>query len=477
MVINFSRTLTLYFWLFYRIILIIKAEDILASESNIVDYKVDSLPLEFVPGSGYVVKVEVGGQPLKLLLDPNVCGIILFENTDKICSKDDKGSCYDPYKSKTASWCVNTAVCVPGKFNYQCKETPSPSKIKELTVDSDIIKIYSIEGLESLKIAVDHKKSPYILDKVPVKLGRSLDRYDRKIFTNVDGIFGISGTNVRFPSKLFLGTDRVSEDEIVWSEKRQTGGIFTNSLIQFTIYDLKMCNTKIFGRTSSNWEAAIDLTTPYLILPKNFWMTMMSYLPVDKSCFDEGLSPRLCKLTVGNRLFPIIEFKLSESYYLNFEKVETPSITIPLENLIYDDGDSKTLLIIPDEFSDRPSYTLNPTIKFGYKVLESLNVVVDSDGYRVGLISKNQLVGSFSKCSEVPQCFGDQVYEPALNICLNPICSIWLMKRLNPEKGICETSFVAKVVITTVICALVVAELYCNFARKHILRITSRLCR
>lgn len=93
----------------------------------------------------------------------------------------------------------------------------------------------------------------------------------------------------------------------------------------------------------------------------------MTYLPVDKSCFNEGLSPRLCKLTDGNRLFPIIEFKLSESYYLNFEKVQNPPITIPLENLLYDDGTSKTILVIPDETNERPAYTLNPTIKFGYK--------------------------------------------------------------------------------------------------------------
>lgn len=60
-------------------------------------------------------------------------------------------------------------------------------------INSDIFKIYSIEGFESIKIAVDRKKAPYSFDKVPVKLARSLDRYDRKIFTNVDGILGISG--------------------------------------------------------------------------------------------------------------------------------------------------------------------------------------------------------------------------------------------------------------------------------------------
>lgn len=133
MVINLSLILTLYSLLFCRIFLIVRSEEILVSEPNIVDYNVDSIPLEFVPGTGYVAKVEVGGQLLNLLINSNVCGIILFENTNRICFKDDKGTCYDPYKSKTASWCSNTAICVPGRFNFQCKETNSPTQIRELT--------------------------------------------------------------------------------------------------------------------------------------------------------------------------------------------------------------------------------------------------------------------------------------------------------------------------------------------------------
>ncbi|UKK02261.2 erythrocyte membrane-associated malaria antigen-like [Theileria orientalis] len=502
----------LYITIFYRIVFessIVKCEDKSPEESNIVDYNVDSIPLTYVPGTGYVASVIVGGQTLSLLLHSTTCGLTLFENSKKICRKDVENPCYNPNKSTTASWCDTSMLCLPGKFNFECREIHSPYSIKDYTITPFRIlghdfKLYTIEGYESFRMGLHNKKSDIIYDKVPVKLARHLDRYDITIFKNVDGLLGIAGSevccrtsiwdriirdyrgffvidinppqNVRFPSKLYLGTDRLVDEDIIWSEKRQVGGIYTNSSLQFTIYDLKICNVSLFGKTSSNWEATVDLTTPYLVLPKNFWITLMKYLPVDQSCFTDDTQPRLCKLVQSERYFPILEFKLSNPYFINFEKYEPQTIKIPLENLLEDDGKSRTVLIVPDEYREKSPYTVNPSIKLGYKVLESLNVIVDTEGYRIGLVPKNELVGSLSKCAEVPICIGDQVYEPALNVCVDPMCSIWLMKRLNPELRICETSFFAKILFTTIISVLVIAEFYCNFARRHILKITSRLC-
>ncbi|BAM39905.1 erythrocyte membrane-associated malaria antigen-like [Theileria orientalis strain Shintoku] len=502
----------LYIAIFYRNVFksfTVKCEDKSPEESNVVDYNVDSIPLKYVPGTGYTVSVIMGGQTLNLLLHSTICGIFLFENSKKICNSDVENSCYNPNKSTTATWCDTTMTCLPGKFNYECREIHSPYSIKDFTASpfrifGNEFKIYTVEGYESLRMALHNKKSDVMYDKVPVKLARHLDRYDIRIFKNVDGLLGIAGPevccrtsiwdriireyrgffvidinppeNVRFPSKLYLGTDRLADEDIKWSEKRQVGGLVTNSSLQFTMYDLKICNVSLFGKTSSNWEATIDLSTPYMVLPKNFWITLMKYLPVDPSCFTDDTQPRLCKLLPSERYFPIMEFKLSNPYFVNFEKCEPQTVKIPLENLLEDDGKSKTIMIVPDEFRDKSPYTLNPSIKLGYKVLESLNVVVDTEGYRIGLVPKNELVGSLSKCAEVPVCIGDQVYEPALNVCVDPMCSMWLMKRLNPESRVCETSFLAKILFTTIISVLVIAEFYCNFARRHILKITSRLC-
>ncbi|AFZ79063.1 erythrocyte membrane-associated malaria like protein [Theileria equi strain WA] len=440
------------------------------SASELIN-KTNSIPLEYISGTGYAISVKVGSQPLLLALNSTVCGIVLFEDTKQICFHDDSKPCYIPSASTTASWCNNNTVCVPGTNKFSCVTVASPDSIKDVTpiyFHSNGFKyeLRTLEGFENISLKIDHKEGGYDAEKIPVKLARTINVGDYpRILKNVDGIFGLAGLDIccrgkslwnnilndyegyfvvdinkpdynNPQSKIYLGLDKLRDSEIAWSEKRQFGGIYNNAYLQFTMYNFTMCGVNLFGKVSSNWEAIIDLSSESLVVPKNFWITIMTYLPVDPSCFTQDNKPKYCTLKKDSSGdFPLLQFKLKEDYHVNFDKVTNPTITIPLENLLIDDGESWKICILPDEISEPSPYTISPTIKIGYKVLESLNIAIDTKGNRIGLINKNQIDGTSSKCTKKISCVGDQVYEPALNVCVDPYCNVWLMKRLNKETG------------------------------------------
>lgn len=53
--------------------------------------------------------------------------------------------------------------------------------------------------------------------------------------------------------------NNIDNSHIAWSEKIQVGGIYNNSLLEFSMYHLSLCGIDVFGKMSSYWEAIIDL--------------------------------------------------------------------------------------------------------------------------------------------------------------------------------------------------------------------------
>ncbi|CAD2086749.1 conserved Plasmodium protein, unknown function [Plasmodium vinckei lentum] len=267
------------------------------------------------------------------------------------------------------------------------------------------------------------------------------------------------------PSEIHIGDYKKEYEPILWSEPRERGGIFSDSFMQFTIYNLEVCNNNIFGKNSSNWQGAIDLSSKCLVLPKMFWLSLMQYLPVNKNderCipsnkeieFNEDTIPRMCSIDDKYRPLPVLKFSFSDNDIVSNNNInnsdnehgeDIKKIHIPLDNLIIkEDGPNNNYLcIIPDvregSSNGNSGRTTKPLIKFGTYVLNNFYVVVDQENYRVGLSNKKSFHHSNDQCTQKVECIGDQIYEPALNICIDPDCSIWYFYTLNHETKICES--------------------------------------
>ncbi|CAA9987075.1 conserved Plasmodium protein, unknown function [Plasmodium knowlesi strain H] len=271
-------------------------------------------------------------------------------------------------------------------------------------------------------------------------------------------------------SEIHIGDYKKNFGPIVWSEARERGGIFSDSFMQFTLYNLQVCENNIFGKYSSNWQGVIDLSSKCLVLPKMFWLSLMEYLPVNKNderCipknkevnFDESTIPRMCSVDPRSRPLPVLKFYLSDNDIVSDNNVggmngasEEASqrrgieqVHIPLDNLIINEEGQNDgyLCVLPDVHegvsSENSGRTTKPLIKFGTYVINNLYVVVDQENYKVGFVNKKDYHFTNDRCTQRPVCIGNQFYEPALNICVDPDCSVWYFYTLNEETKKCES--------------------------------------
>ncbi|KJP86189.1 hypothetical protein AK88_04160 [Plasmodium fragile] len=313
-------------------------------------------------------------------------------------------------------------------------------------------------------------------------------------------------------SEIHIGDYKKNFGPIVWSEPRERGGIFSDSFMQFTLYNLEVCEKNIFGKYSSNWQGVIDLSSKCLVLPKMFWLSLMEYLPVNKNdercipkskevTFDEGTIPRMCSVDATMRPLPVLKFYLADNDTVSDNNIggvngssEVPlggspqgksiqEVHIPLDNLIINEEGPNDgyLCILPDVHegvsSENSGRTTKPLIKFGTYVINNFYVVVDQENYRIGFANKKDYHFTNARCTQRAECVGDQFYEPALNICVDPDCSVWYFYTLNEETKKCESvssRFYVFLVILLLLLLLDIQSYYFYRKSVHVAKVSSR---
>ncbi|EUD64931.1 hypothetical protein C922_04663 [Plasmodium inui San Antonio 1] len=314
-------------------------------------------------------------------------------------------------------------------------------------------------------------------------------------------------------SEIHIGDYKKNFGPIVWSEPRERGGIFSDSFMQFTLYNLEVCGNNIFGKYSSNWQGVIDLSSKCLVLPKMFWLSLMEYLPVNKNderCipkrkevnFDESTVPRMCSVEERKRPLPVLKFYLSDNDIVSDNNIggrsgmnEAPfgdsppqttaiqEVHIPLDNLIISEEGPNDgyLCVLPDVHegvsSENSGRTTKPLIKFGTYVINNLYVVVDQENYRVGFANKRDYHYTNERCTQRAKCIGDQFYEPALNICVDPDCSVWYFYTLNEETKKCQSissGFYIFLLILLLLLLLDIQSYYFYRKSVHVAKVSSR---
>ncbi|VWU51115.1 peptidase, putative [Hepatocystis sp. ex Piliocolobus tephrosceles] len=372
--------------------------------------------------------------------------------------------------------------------NNKNQNEKKKKKTKEIfyynRISNSVIDKINIINNDLLKNSKKEKMKNMLLDKWK----NEEDGFSVKEDDSIPNTYITKGLNVENTmSKIHIGGYKKNYEYIVWSEPRERGGIFSDSLMQFTIYNLEVCNNNIFGKYSSNWQGIIDLSSKCLVLPKMFWLSLMEYLPVnknDKRCVQtnpkieniEDRIPRMCSVDNANRPLPVLKFYVSDNdmvtnnnviddggggdedndkVYMSKKKhfingsgsnddLKKKLVYIPLDNLIINENgeNNNYLCVIPDIHevikTETSGRTTKPIIKFGTYVLNNLYVISDQDNYKIGFVNKKNYYYSNKNCTKKAKCIGDQVYEPALNLCVNPDCSIWYFYTLNEETKRCE---------------------------------------
>lgn len=325
--------------------------------------------------------------------------------------------------------------------------------------------------------------------------------------------------NFERPNSSFLYLNNLPEywdsNLIYWSESKQSGFIYDDALSVFQIYDLEVCDSNIMGNISSNWLAALDLSSTCLSLPPFLFLRLVKWLPLE--CPEDGadnnkfetneskestlendeLLPYSSLCIVKKKPLPVISFWLNQ---INSNNGEIEPIRIFLDDYIIHFNNVDYLCILNSSQSTfgkinyipyNESYNFNllspyytssntPLILFGSLFLKSYGIVIDHNSGKVGFYPKfkhknynSNDLGSFTNSNCIPKkkCLTENgfKYDSSINECIPPNCSDWLLYDFNSETNTCELNSVFHLVLTFIIIIFTFFEIHIMYLKQTVL--------
>ncbi|KAF7458906.1 erythrocyte membrane-associated antigen [Cryptosporidium felis] len=469
-------------------------------------------------------------------------------------------SCYDPLVSYSATWCHNKDHCRIGLYRnaYNCeknKEFPSSDLNSALSpffhtnerIYDGILKTETVlEGNEM--IALPWITPELVLHEFPIKLinnNLSVGSGENwPSFQSFDGFLGFVGSSISCRgisiwadismlfniSKYTFDIDFANQDSsfiyltgqpkswipdlIYWSESKQTGSAFDDALTLFQIYNFNACGSMVIEDVSSNWLAALDLSSTCLSLPSFIYYRLTKWLPIEcpnsrfsdidiqsdesvnstDSGADTPLYPysSLCK--VKKRPLPVISFWLSQfdsdnqkepiyiflnDYIINYNGTDYLCIL----NSIQSSFGKVNYLPQNEEFgtnnySPQPVVISSsaPLILFGSLLLKSYGIIIDNQNGKVGLypkFKKPNLQTLNSNCSPKKDCASGYTFDSSLNECIPPNCSEWFLYEFDPKTNKCVLGSIYPIILALIMILFTFFELHIMYLKQYIIEKSS----
>lgn len=331
--------------------------------------------------------------------------------------------------------------------------------------------------------------------------------------------------NFENPNSSFLYLNNLPEYwdpiSIYWSEPKQSGFVYDDALSLFQIYNFEICGSNIMENISSNWLAALDLSSTCLSLPPFLFARLMSWLPLDcpeysinndkleldksKENYSQNneLLPYSSLCIVKKKPLPVISFWLSQTdsndgkvepikiflddYIIHFNNIDYLCVinstlgTFGKINYIpYSEGNSYNY------FTPYYSSSNTPLILLGSLFLKSYGIVIDNNSGKVGFYPKYKYKGYNSNtiehsvnsnCAPKKECLLENgfKYDSSINECIPPNCSDWLLYEFNTETNTCELNSIFPLVLAFIIVLFTFFEIHIMYLKQYILDRSSEI--
>lgn len=312
---------------------------------------------------------------------------------------------------------------------------------------------------------------------------------------------------------------------IYWSEPKQSGSVYDDALNTFQLYNPKVCESLIMENISSNWLAALDLSSTCLSLPPFMYARLVKWLPLEcpeglidasRLEMDDGsreghadsgeLYPYSSLCVVKRRPLPAISFWLSQMDPSN-DKVDPIRIFLDDYIIHYNNADYLCVLnsqqgtfgrmnYVPyneEYYSNNffPYYTSSstPLVLLGSLFLRSYGLLVDNHSGRIGFYPKfkykshdhspntgHKFLNS-SNCTPKKECpkEGGFSYDSSTNECVPPNCSDWLLYEFNADTNKCELNSAFPLVLTLVLGLFAFFEIHIMYLKQFVLDRSSEI--
>uniref|UniRef100_A0A7S1R2D8 Peptidase A1 domain-containing protein n=1 Tax=Alexandrium catenella TaxID=2925 RepID=A0A7S1R2D8_ALECA len=255
--------------------------------------------------------------------------------------------------------------------------------------------------------------------------------------------------NIPDESQITLGqVDPRYEEDLVWSQPKQTGDLINDAMSEFLVYHPTVCGVDLLYNTSSNWLTVLDTSGPCLLLPPFLFDRLRKHVPMTCPFAEEEQAlGRLCSPRRGDAgpqggpLLPAMHFQLEDDRDAAPGIAPPRKLQMPLERLVFKNASGHELLCISrDDGARAGADMLFSHISFGSLAVAALYTAVDLQTNRVGLAVKgNASTESTDRfCSARAICKSPmQTYYPPLNVCEDPVCSKYLFMTLDDETKTC----------------------------------------
>ncbi|OQS05470.1 hypothetical protein THRCLA_02410 [Thraustotheca clavata] len=283
--------------------------------------------------------------------------------------------------------------------------------------------------------------------------------------------------------------EKISQDmKVSWSESmNNVHDFYYKRKTSFTLHNASVCGVSLTKPASSYWSTYIDFQSPCLVLPQEFYNTLLAWAPL-----QYNTSANITQLKEGTQLtdLPAITFQTgfdSPVFSLSLASLVLANTTSTTPQLCIQKAESIINLVLEHQIvleeddiftkelggiSYVPNMYQSPIV-LGAMAVQHLDLYISDYNKQIGfghinpsivvLTSKDFIyvvVNTSSKCNVPVTCTGEQQYIKRLNLCKDPDCGQRYYRTLDYTTKTCDVSAIWQWLAFAIITVFVVIEIY-----------------
>eukprot|EP00743_Colponemidia_sp_Colp-15_P004510 GILK01004864.1.p1 GENE.GILK01004864.1~~GILK01004864.1.p1 ORF type:complete len:509 (+),score=53.09 GILK01004864.1:47-1528(+) len=413
-----------------------------------------------------VFNIGTPPQALPMLVDLGSSNLLVFNSNSCF---DSSSNCYDESASSSFSYCSCNSGCATRNISNPLSTC---SKYSNFYLDADVLvdnKAYDAFDVVSVGGSSEWSQ-PIILSTNMVILRANLNSTVQ--FRRNGGVFGLGYSNAfnnltlsnmlqaysTAPTQHIFGLNFTSTGGTFdlggvatgvipasqWSEKGTNFNSASYDMHTFNLFNLRLCGGNLLDGVSAFWTATFDSGSACLTLPSPLFDRVLTWTNTTCTSYMDCYVPLASDGSVP--VLPTLSFQLQS---------DGQAVSIPLSNLLLSNStvDSRRICL-QKSGSAGVSSALSTPIVFGSLVMTNIYVAFHMLNKQIGMASNT--VASNQGCAAKPTCIGAQTYSASDNVCVDPPCTSYLFKEMDPSTGTCQMDpkFVAAAISLLVVFSL-----------------------
>ncbi|KDO15743.1 hypothetical protein SPRG_18715 [Saprolegnia parasitica CBS 223.65] len=274
------------------------------------------------------------------------------------------------------------------------------------------------------------------------------------------------------------------DDNWTWSESMNVvHDFYYKRRTSFTVHNATVCGVPLTQPSSSYWAAHVDFEVPCLVLPKEFYTSLVTWAPLE---YNASANLTQLRSNVSLHELPSLSFQAGyglptltlplAALALNVSTGSTPQLCIQQSTSIINRILEHQIVLEEDDIFTKeiggiafvPDMYQSP-ILFGAMVLQHLPTLLSDTHKQVGFVKMPVVTPPTHPVCTVPvACRGQQTYDQPTNTCKDPNCDLVYYHELDDATKTCVPVAQWQWVATCLIAGFIALEVYLDRSRRRL---------